>query len=172
MTDALHNSEILNRLADIELPAPPDWQPLLTASGTIIIALMLIVLVRLYILRRKKNSIYNNKNSDPALTARLKLQQLIKNWKSHTLTDREAAYQLTTLLRLGLGLPQITPLSPPHLAADQQAWQETVSLCTRLRYHPTSGMQLSLEVFQRAEQWLIKSSQSSQQPSQHNSQGI
>ena len=172
MNDALHNSEILNRLADIELPAPPDWQPLLTASSIIIMALMLTVLVRLYILRRKKNSIYNNRNSDPALTARLKLQQLIKDWKSHTLTDREAAYQLTTLLRLGLGLPQLTHICPPYLAADQQAWQETVSLCTSLRYHRISGMQLSLEVFQRAEQWLIKSSQSSQQPSQHNSQGV
>ncbi len=165
MNDTANNSEVLSRLADIELPAPPDWQPLLITGGVITIALLLIVFIRLYIQRRKKISAYNNKLSDPALTARLKLQQLINDWQSHTVNDREAAYRLTTLLRLGLGLPQLTPICPPHIAADQRAWQETVSLCTNLRYQKIPGTHLSLEVFQRVEQWLIKFSQ-------HNDQGI
>ncbi len=161
----MNHSEILGRLADIELPAPPDWQPLLITGGVIIIVLMLAVLLRLTIRRRKKISAYNNRNSEVTLTARLKLQQLINDWQSHTVNDREAAYRLTTLLRLGLGLPQLTHICPPHIAADQRAWQETVSLCTNLRYQKKPVTHLSLEVFQRVEQWLIKFSQ-------HNDQGV
>ena len=160
----MNHSEILGRLADIELPAPPDWQPLLITGGVIIIVLMLAVLLRLTIRRRKKISAYNSRNSEVTLTARLKLQQLINDWQSHTSSDREAAYRLTTLLRLGLSLPQLTDTCPPHLA-DQQSWQDTVRLCANLRYQKKPVTHLSLEVFQRVEQWLIKFSQ-------HNDQGV
>ena len=155
MNDAA-NSETLSGLADIELPAPPDWQPLLIAGGVIIIFLMLIVLIRLTIRHRKKSSVDIGAHLDPALAARLQLQQLIHDWQSHTINDREAAYRLVTLLRLGLGLPQLTDTCPPHIAADQQAWQETVALCTHLRYQQAPTTLLSLETFQRAEQWLLK----------------
>ena len=157
MNDAA-NPEILSRLADIELPAPPNWQPLLIAGGAIIIALMLIVLTRLYIRHKKKSSSDTGLHLDPALAAHLQLQQLIHDWQSHAINDREAAYRLVTLLRLGLGLPQLTHTCPPHIAADQQAWQETVALCTHLRYQPAPITPLSLETFQRAGQWLLKTS--------------
>lgn len=157
MNDAA-NPEILSRLADIELPAPPNWQPLLIAGGAIIIALMLIVLTRLYIRHKKKSSSDTGLHLDPALAAHFQLQQLIHDWQSHAINDREAAYRLVTLLRLGLSLPQLTHTCPPHIAADQQAWQETVTLCTHLRYQPASLTPLSLETFQRAEQWLLKTS--------------
>ena len=162
MTDAANNPEILSRLADIELPAPPDWQPLLITGGAIIIALMLIAFTRLYIRHIKKIPADIGTRLDPALAARLQLQQLVHDWQSRTISDREAAYRLTTLLRLGLGLPQLTHACPPHIAADQHAWQDTVRLCSNLRYQETSAIRLTPEIFQRAEQWLIKSSQPGQ----------
>ena len=161
MNDAA-NPEILNHLADIELPAPPDWQPLLIAGGAIIIALMLIVLTRIYIRHRKKSSSDTGSHLDPALAAHLQLQQLIHDWQSHIINDRETAYRLTTLLRLGLRLPQLTSDCPPHITSDQQAWQETVMICTRLRYQQASVTRLSPEIFQYAEQWLLKTSQHDQ----------
>jgi hypothetical protein len=167
MNDAA-NPEILNRLADIELPAPPDWQPLLMASGVIIIALMLIIFTRLYIRHGKTSRTEIDAHLDPALAARLKLQQLIQDWQSQAISDREAAYRLTTLLRLGLDLPQLTPTCPPHIAADQHAWQDTLRLCANLRYQETSALRLTPEIFQRVEQWLVKS----YQPSQHNGRGV
>lgn len=154
----MNHSEILARLADIELPAPPDWQPLLIAGGVVISTLLLITLVWLTTRRRKKISSFPNQNSDPVLTARLKLQQLMHDWQSHTINDREAAYRLVTLLRLGLGLPQLTDICPPHIATDQQAWQAIVRLCASLRYQKTPATPLSLEIFQHAEQWLLKTS--------------
>ncbi len=160
MDDARDHSQILNRLADIELPAPPDWQPLLITSG-IITACLLAIVTWLYIRRRKTPHADNKVTgyASPALTAQIKLQQLINNWQSHAISEREAAYQLTTLLRLGMNLPQFTPDCPAHLASEQQAWHETAMICTSLRYQKTSTIRLSLEIFQRAEQWLIKTSQ-------------
>ena len=162
MNDAVNNAEVLSRLADIELPVPPDWQPLLIVSGVIVVALLLIIFTRLYIRHGAKLSTDTGVHLDPALAAHLQLQQLINDWQSRIINDREAAYRLTTLLRLGLGLPQLTPTCPPHIAADQQAWQETVMICTRLRYQQTPVAQMSLEIFQHAEQWLLKASQHDQ----------
>lgn len=159
----MSDAEILNRLADIELPSPPDWQPLLIAGGAVIGVLILTALIYIYIQRREKTRSDDNARPDPAIDpaiiAQEKLQQLIADWQSCAIDDREAAYRLATLLRLGLALPQITRQRPDTVAADQHIWQETIEMCEQLRYQQMPGRHLSLEILQRAEQWLTNASQ-------------
>lgn len=134
------------RLADIELPPQPDWWPLI---GTLAAVTGLALFLGLWWWRR-------------APTARLaatpeairRLDQLQRDWQGGALETREAAYQLATLLRLGLGLRQLGPQPPPHLAEEQPQWQGTLKLLEQLRYRPASPARLTEQTFAQVRAWL------------------
>ena len=158
--------EITQQLADVELPPAPDWQPLTIAAAVVIAAILLAAIV-IRLRSRRKNS---NNASDTRREALHQLQLLQQQWQQNEVDDRDTAYRLATLLRLGLELNQLTDTPPPALANKQQQWQERVRLLTRLRYQHNDKQQhskeprhsglrrnddeLSAEIFSQIEQWL------------------
>ena len=124
--------EITQQLADVEPPPAPDWQPLIIAVVIVIAATLLAVVVIRLRSRRKHSSHASDKNRD----ALYQLQLLQQARQQNEIGDHDVAYRLATLLRLGLGLNQLTDTPPPALQSDQQQWQELIRLLARLRYQP------------------------------------
>ncbi len=149
----MNDTGTLSRLADIELPAAPDWQPFIIAAA-VIIAITLILTAAWLAWRSRKHSTGNRQTATPIATAQTRLEQIRMDWQAGKMDDREAAYRLATLLRLGLGLPQLTSECPAHLAANQTAWRDMLHLFEQLRYQQAPQVTLTLEVFQRAKNWL------------------
>lgn len=147
----MNSADTLNRLADIDLPAAPDWQPWIIAAAMIVLVLALVV-AGWYVRHHRARGLASTMIARSAM-AQQRVEQVRAGWLSGTISDREAAYRLATLLRLGLGLPQLTPDRPP-VAAEQSVWRETIHLFEQLRYQPTARQSLSPEVFQRVEHWL------------------
>jgi Domain of unknown function (DUF4381) len=145
------SGEWLTKLADIEMPAPPDWHPV-TVSGAIAVAVIgLLAAIAFYMYRRKR--LRGGKISRPAV-ALGKLEQLVTQWQDGKVTERETAYRLATILRLGLGLRQLDRHCPAAIANDKQQWLETITMLNRQRYQVASNDHLSAEVFERARAWL------------------
>jgi hypothetical protein len=140
----------LSQLADI-LPPPapggPDWM-LLVLVGIICCVLAAALLVWF---RKKRLSKQLNL---PAREARRRLAALRSAWQSHTLSDREAAYRLATLLRLGLALPQLNTQVPPSMVEDHTSWRETLEQLHALRYRDEAGLSLSSQCFEYTARWL------------------
>ncbi|MEQ6340796.1 MAG: DUF4381 family protein [Gammaproteobacteria bacterium] len=149
----MNDTGTLSRLADIELPAAPDWQPFIIAAAAIV-AITAILIAAWLAWRSRKRRAGNRQPATPLATAQTRLEQTRMEWQAGKMVDREAAYQLATLLRLGLGLPQLTPECPAHFSADQTAWRDTLHLFEQLRYQQAPQVTLTLEVFQRAKNWL------------------
>ena len=139
----------LSQLADI-LPPPapggPDWMLVIVVG--IICVLAATVLVWFW----KKH--HSQRMNLPAREARRRLAALRSAWQSHTLSDREAAYRLATLLRLGLALPQLNTQDRPSMVEDDAAWRETLEQLHALRYRDQAGLNLSSQCFERAARWL------------------
>jgi hypothetical protein len=139
----------LSQLADI-LPPPapvgPDWLLLGTIGG--ICALMVAAL--LWFIKKH----YSPRSNSPAREARLRLATLRSTWQSHSITDREAAYRLATLLRLGLAVPQLSMQQHPRVVENDAAWRETLEQLHALRYRDQPGLSLSSQCFDHAEHWL------------------
>lgn len=152
----MNDTATLSRLADIELPATPDWQPFIIAAAAIV-AITAILIAAWLVWRSRKCRAGNRQSATPLATVQTRLEQTRMEWQAGKMDDREAAYRLATLLRLGLGLPQITPECTAHLAADQTAWQDTLHLFEQLRYQQAPQTGLTVDVFQRAKQWLAAS---------------
>jgi len=140
----------LSQLADI-LPPPapggPDWLLLLVGIG--IVGVTAAVTVLWFVKRR-----YALRGQPPAREARRRLAALRNEWQSQAVTDREAAYRLATLLRLGLALPQLSVQRRPRAVEDETLWRETLRQLHALRYRDHSGISLSPQYFERAERWL------------------
>ena len=139
----------LSQLADI-LPPPapggPDWLLLGMIGGICV----LIVAALLWFIRKH----YSPRSNSPAREARRRLAALRSAWQSHALSDREAAYRLATLLRLGLAVPQLTAHARPSTVADETPWRETLEQLQALRYRNEATTGLSEQCFERAERWL------------------
>jgi hypothetical protein len=139
----------LSQLADI-LPPPapggPDWM-LLVLVG-IVCVLAAAVLVWLW---KKRHA---QRINSPAREARRRLATLRSAWQSRTLSDREAAYRLATLLRLGLDVPQLSAQLCPRAVEDDASWRETLEQLHALRYRDQAGLSLSSQCFERAARWL------------------
>jgi hypothetical protein len=153
--------EITQQLADVELPAAPEWQPLIIAMGVVIVAIVLAVVV----IRLRSRGKGSNKVCDAGRDALYQLQLLRQEWQQNEVDDHDAAYRLATLLRLGLGLNQLTDAPPSSLQSEQPQWDEMMRLLTQLRYTPSpqpspprgrGGNVLSDETFAQIEQWLRK----------------
>ena len=139
----------LSQLADI-LPPPapggPDWMLIIFVG--IICILAAAVLVWFW----KKH--HSQRINLPAREARRRLVTLRSAWQSHTISDREAAYRLATLLRLGLALPQLNTQDRPSMVEDDTSWRETLEQLYTLRYRDQAGLSLSSQCFERAARWL------------------
>jgi len=90
----------------------------------------------------------------PAHEARRRLRALRDAWQSQSVADRDAAYRLANLLRLGLRLPQLTPERRPATVADAGAWERTLTELHALRYRRAVGSALSARCFDLADEWL------------------
>lgn len=139
----------LQKLADI-LPPPapsgPGWLLIVTAIAVAVVAIFTIVWFV------KKHRLH--KSVLPAHEAQQRLTALRNAWQARTVSDREAAYRLATLLRLGLVLPQLTPQIRPAVVDDALTWNETLTRLHELRYRDQASFTLSPQFFDRAEQWL------------------
>lgn len=161
----MNEADLLNGMADIELPAPPDWSPVIIG---IIVAALIILFIGLITWRTIKA---NKKLGDTAIVSiehsQLLLDQLQDKWQQGRISDREATYQLSTLLRLGLGLPQLTPRCPASLKPDTAAWEETIRIFNRLRYKKTPRTRLTPDIFTNTKKWLTSTAGNHQQPCGH-----
>lgn len=139
----------LSQLADI-LPPPvpegPDWM-LLGMIG--FVCLVAVVTLLLFVKWR-----HSRQDTSPAREAQRRLTALRNAWQARTLSDREAAYRLAALLRLGLALPQLSMQQNPHAVEDETSWSEILQRLYALRYRDQSGISLSSQCFECAEHWL------------------
>ncbi len=145
--------QITQQLAGLELPPAPDWQPLIIATLVVLIALLLAVAL-IYLRSRRQQPGHIDDQSREALHQLHLLQQ---QWLQQSIDDHDAAYRLATLLRLGLGLNQLTNTAPPALIEQQQRWQQLQQQLIQLRYTPAeSRPPLSADLFTQVETWLIQ----------------
>jgi cytochrome c-type biogenesis protein CcmH/NrfF len=138
-------AQLTNQLADIELPPEPNWWPWLIALVAVIVAALLLI----FLLRRREK-----KEASITSEALQRLNQLEQSWQSGKLDQRRCAYQLATLLRLGLRLPQLNHTPPAQLAEQNTTWQQTITLLQQLRYQANSDAQLSDKIFTTIRTWL------------------
>lgn len=134
--------ELLQRLADIEPPPAPDWHPLLL-TGAIFLVLALLPLVWRFARRTPA----------PRRTALQRLRQLERQWRQGCCSERETAYRLAAILRLGLELESLRTTSEP---ARGREWQQFIEQLDELRYRPQSTGRLSTELFHKARRWLTE----------------
>jgi len=156
----MNESDLLNKMADIELPAPPDWQPLIiTVSAVMLIAVATILIIR-HISKSGKNP-----DDSPPVNVRhssVVFEDLKEQWSKGRITDREASYRLSTLLRLSLGLQQLDTACPPGLTNDAGTWENTIQLFNQLRYKQNTQATLSPDVFNHIKKWLMHASSDGQ----------
>lgn len=139
--------QLSQQLAGIELPPEPNWWPLIwTVAG------LVTVLLTIGLLIWRKNKVSSRKTLADEAPQRLK--QIRQQWQSGELDQRNTAYQLATLLRLGLGLKQLDHNTPEQLADQQQQWQTTIKQLQQLRYQPDSNARLNEETFTTIHHWL------------------
>ncbi len=139
--------QLTQQLAGIELPPEPDWWPLVwTVSGIVAVLLLTALLIR-----QQRQSKHNLTLTDEAPQ---RLRQIRMQWQSGQLDQRAAAYQLATVLRLGLNLTQLHQRSPEHLGDQQPQWQATIKLLQQLRYQADSNLHLTEETFTTIHRWL------------------
>ena len=139
--------QLSQQLAGIELPPEADWSSLIWAITGLVIAITIISLIAW-----KKNQARSSKNLSDQAPQRLK--QIQQQWQSGELDQRNTAYQLATLLRLGLGLKQLDQHTPAQLADQQIEWQATIQRLQMLRYQADSKARLDEETFITIQDWL------------------
>jgi hypothetical protein len=137
----------LQQLADVlPPPAPGGYGMLSLVAGVIVMA---AAVAWWWASRRRRP-----RGSVPAREARRRLRELRTAWQSRAIDDREAAYCLAALLRLGLGLPQLTSQLKPAAVADARDWDQTLAELHALRYRHAVGSALSARCFEHADEWL------------------
>lgn len=140
----------VTRLADIAMPAPPDWQPVMLYGGIAILVALSVIAGGIWFRFRRRR--YGRGRPERS-TALRQLDRLYAQWRSGAAGDRETAYRLTLILRRGLGLRQLSDECPAGLTADPQ-WRETVALLRTQRYEAQPAERLPGEIFNRARRWL------------------
>ncbi len=149
----MNPADTLATLADIELPAPPDWWPLITLAAALLVVAGAILFRTATRRQTHSVAVAPASGDDSAREALGRLEQLQQEWASGALDAHAAAYRLATLLRLGLGLPQLHPAAPPT-GLDTELWRNTLALLHELRYAPAPAQTLTPETFTRARHWL------------------
>lgn len=142
----MNDDDALARLADIELPAAPEWGllPLLPVIA-VTIGVMIWMIVRYRARRRSRAAATpgpvpapNAPESSRPLQqqALTRLDELQQAWRAGTLDDREAGYRLGTLLRRGLALNRLDETPPVAGDDDIEEWRSLVDDLAALRYRP------------------------------------
>lgn len=147
---AINNAPFYQRLADVELPAEPAVWPTIVVAGS----LLLIVLLLYFGYRRLKQPRATSPACPPPQQALMRLKAVEQAWSNGEIDQRETAYQLSTLLRLGLNLPQLDHRCPTQLSTQQQEWQQLIAHLDQLRYTPQQIRPLSADTFEQLRQWL------------------
>lgn len=150
--------ELLQQLADIELPPPPNYD-VLGWSAIVVVAILIAVAIAW---QRRYEIIKMTR--PPKSTALRKLREIEKAWRSRTLTDREAAFQLATVLRLGLGLAQLTSACPTLIQTHREHWAPTIALLEALRYPPQAHRTLTPQLFGLIGDWLASAARPEDMP--------
>ena len=137
---------LLGRMADIEMPPPPDWTWL---WATLLIAVLTALLAWWWRRPRARKQAA----PPPPPDACSELDRLQARWRARELTDRETAYRLAVILRLGLALPRLSPQCPAPLRHEEDAWRETVALLQHARYRRDAAP-IDPRLFERVRRWL------------------
>lgn len=152
---AINNAAFFKRLADVELPPEPTIWPMIAvivASAIVVAALLLRGYLRYF---RKVETI----NAAPLQQQAIKrLAETEAAWCNQEIDARETAYRLSTLLRLGLGLPQLTEQCPQSLQEEASQWRQTIILFKQLRYRPANDQRLPDDIFEQLRHWLALNS--------------
>jgi len=144
----MNRDDDLQRLADVISPPPPDLQAWwFTAGAVLILAVAALVIWRL---RRRRTP----RRDDPRTDAQAQLRTLRGAWEARTIGDRDAAYRLAAVLRLGLGLPQLSESPPPAAADDAALWREAMRQLHQQRYAAVTVQPLPAALFDHARRWL------------------
>lgn len=145
------HEQLIAKLAILDAPLPPDWTVPLFIMGFIVILMPIAtIMLTLRINRARSNTHLSLKQQ-----ALIQLNKLETAYASQQCDQRQAAYQLATLLRLGLSLQQFddSPFqNDPH-------WQRLTLSLNNLRYPADAELlgnehALSAETFQAARHWL------------------
>lgn len=144
----------LNRLADIDLPAPPDWQPLLTALGAAIVLAAALAWLAW--------RLWRHPGAPPPRQAAAQIDAVRRRWETGQIDDREASYRLASAIRLGLGMDQLDEHCPPALAAQAAQWRTIMTRLTALRYEPRPAARLRAEDFADLKTWLSAAGQTAE----------
>jgi len=149
----MNETDLLTKIADIELPAPPDWWPVITGIVAVTLIIVIFGLLTWRIIKGSKK--LDDTSTFTIGHSHVLLERLQDEWSRGRISDREASYQLSTLLRLGLGLPQLTPHCPASLKTDTTVWEETIRIFNQLRYQKIPETRLAPDIFSNAKKWLM-----------------
>lgn len=144
----MNEDRALATLADIILPPPPDWHSfwLITA---IMLAVLALVIAALYFYVRKSRLRQRAAPSSPLN----ELATLEKQWRDGVLPTRETAYRLATLLRVGMGIPQLTRHPPLAFASQDSRWETLIRALEHIRYAPHNST-FDTQWFDWTREWL------------------
>jgi len=145
----MKDSDVIARLADIQPPPAPD-------SGTWVVAILIVAVIlavtSIYLYRYRKTRRGTVPASQSVRAAALaRLGQLEQEWQTRRIDDRQAAFRLATLLRLGLGETQ---WSATVGASDNERALQAV--LAEQRYRRAPGIPLEQSAFKLARDCLGK----------------
>ena len=135
------------QLADIELPPEPNWWPLIWIA---LIFLLIQTLFTVIMLKKRKSAAHKAQPDK----AQQRLQKIQQQWKNGELNAHDTAYQLATVLRLGLGLKQLKQTPPEFLSDQKTQWQSVIKKLQQLRYKNKCNVTLDDDIFSSIQRWL------------------
>jgi len=154
----MDNNTLLQKLADIEQPAPPEWRGFIVFF---IVTVILLTLAAWALWHWRAHQ--QNKMRTPVSQALGLLDELNSHWSNGDIDDRETSYRLSTLLRLALGLKQIDSTYPNILEnnpdpnkskQNKKEWEKTIHLFSQIRYQASTPAKLNADIFQTIKGWL------------------
>ncbi len=152
----INNAAFFDRLADVQLPAEPSLWPMLTAAAAVMVPIIALIVLGY---RRYYQATQTAPANDITQQALTRLNAIEQAWLANDIDAREAAYRLSTVLRLGLGLPQLTTHCPPSLGDQQPQWQQTIAHFKQLRYQSLTTPRLEPATFAELRRWLTISAE-------------
>ena len=142
--------EALQKMADVIPPAPPDYTAWWFGALAVVAIAAAATAALLWRRQYRKRPVTVSART----AAQRQLQQLCSAWKTNEVGDRDAAYRLAAILRLGLGLPQLSEAPPPSVADDAALWRETLRQLHAQRYAAAGAPPLEAALFDHAQRWL------------------
>lgn len=125
---AVSDPELIAKLADIYLPAPPSMISVYAAGG--ITALVCVAAAAWWYQHRRRTQTATVTGLDG------EFRELERVWRDQRITSRDAAYRLSTLLRRGLGIRRLTQQPPAQCNIVGSDWQRALAALDSLRYQP------------------------------------